>query len=159
MVRTGVILAAGRGTRMGKLTADRPKPLLTVRGQSLIERIVRGFAAAGITRAAIVTGYRGEQIEAALGDGRSFGMELAYCRQERAEGTARALLLAQPLIEPGPFALSWGDVLVPPSFYGEIVGAFAAEPSAVRLAVNAIDDPWRGAAVYVDASWRVTKLE
>lgn len=159
MIRTAVILAAGRGTRMGALTADRPKPLLTVRGQSLIERIVRGFASAGITRAAIVTGYLGEQIETVLGDGRDYGVELVYCRQERADGTAQALRLAQPLVGPGAFALSWGDVLVAPSFYGEIVTAFAAEPSAVRLAVNAVDDPWRGAAVYVDASWRVTKLD
>lgn len=159
MVRAAVILAAGRGTRMGALTATCPKPLLTVRGRSLIERIVRGFAAAGITRVAIVTGYLGEQIETALGDGRQLGIELVYRRQERAEGTARALLLAQPLIGTGAFALSWGDVLVPPTFYAELVQAFAAQPSAVRLAVNAIDDPWRGAAVYVDASGRVTKLE
>lgn len=159
MLRTAVILAAGRGTRMGALTAARPKPLLTVRGQSLIERIVRGFAAAGITRAVIVTGYLGAQIEAALGDGRHLGVELAYCRQDRAEGTARALLLAQPLIGPGAFALSWSDVLVAPSFYAEILAAFASHPCAVSVAVNDIDDPWRGAAVYVDDAWRVTKLE
>jgi dTDP-glucose pyrophosphorylase len=144
---------------MGALTADLPKPLLTVRGQSLIERILRGFGAAGITRAVIVTGYRGEQIEAALGDGRDCGLEIVYCCQEKAEGTARALLLAQPLIGAGPFALSWGDVLVTPTFYPELLSAFAAQPCALCLAVNEIDDPWRGAAVYVDDLWRVTKLE
>ena len=159
MVPTAVILAAGRGTRMGALTADRPKPLLTVGGQSLLERIVRGFAAAGVTRAVVVTGYRGEQIEAALGDGRGQGVEIAYCRQEKAEGTARALLLAQPLIGAGPFALSWGDVLVTPTFYAELLSVFAAQPCSLCLAVNEIDDPWRGAAVYVDGEWRVTKLE
>lgn len=159
MVRTAVILAAGRGTRMGALTADRPKPLLTVGGQSLIERILRGFGAAGITRAVIVTGYRGEQIEAALGDGRDRAMEIVYCRQEKAEGTARALLLAQPLIGNGPFALSWGDVLVAPAFYSELLSAFVTQPCALCLAVNEMDDPWRGAAVYVDDVWHVTKLE
>ena len=159
MVRTAVILAAGRGTRMGALTAARPKPLLTVQGQSLIERIVRGLATAGITRAVIVTGYLGEQIEAALGDGRDLGVALHYCRQERPEGTARALLLAQSLLGSDPFALSWGDVLVSPGFYRELVSNFATRPCAVCLAVNEMDDPWRGAAVYVDDQWRVTKLE
>lgn len=144
---------------MGALTADRPKPLLTVGGRSLIERILTGFAGARITRAVVVTGYRGEQIEAALGDGSAVGLEIAYCRQERAEGTARALLLAQSLVGSGAFALSWGDVLVTPTFYGELLSAFGAQPSAVRLAVNEIDDPWRGAAVYVDDEWRVEKLE
>jgi NDP-sugar pyrophosphorylase family protein len=159
MVRAAIILAAGRGTRMGALTQARPKPLLTVRGQSLIERIVQGFATAGITRAVVVTGYLGEQIEAALGNGRRWGVDLGYLRQERAEGTARALLLAQPLLPPEPFALSWGDVLVGPEFYAEMLSAFASRPCAAQLAVNETDDPWRGAAVYTDDDWRVTKLE
>jgi NDP-sugar pyrophosphorylase family protein len=144
---------------MGALTATRPKPLLPVRGCALIEHVVGGLRAAGIGRAVIVTGYRGEQIEAALGDGERLGVELVYCRQERAEGTARALLLARAHLGPEPFALSWGDVLVTQGFYAELLSAFAARPCAVRLAVNEIDDPWRGAAVYVDAAWRVTKLE
>jgi NDP-sugar pyrophosphorylase family protein len=159
MVTTAVILAAGRGTRMGALTAARPKPLLTVRGQALIERIVRGFAAAGVTRAVIVTGYLGEQIERAMGDGRDLGIALRYCRQERPEGTARALQLAQPLLGSDAFALSWGDVLVAPAFYPELLSSFAVRPAAVCLAVNEMDDPWRGAAVYVDDHWRVTKLD
>jgi NDP-sugar pyrophosphorylase family protein len=144
---------------MGALTATRPKPLLTVQGRSLIERIVRGFAAAGVTRAVIVTGYLGEQIESALGDGRDLAVALHYCRQERPEGTARALLLAQPFLGSDPFALSWGDVLVSPAFYPELITSFAARPCAVCLAVNETDDPWRGAAVYVDDEWRVTRLE
>lgn len=144
---------------MGALTAHRPKPLLTVHGRSLIERVVRGFASAGVRRAVIVTGYLGEQIETALGDGSQLGVELTYCRQERAEGTARALLLTQSHIGAGPFALSWGDVLVDPEFYARIVASFVAQPCAVSLAVNDMDDPWAGAAVYVDATWRVTQLE
>jgi dTDP-glucose pyrophosphorylase len=157
-MRTAVILAAGRGTRMGALTAERPKPLLGVDNRPLIEHILLGFRAAGIERAVVVTGYRGEQIEAALGDGGRLGVAIAYVRQEQASGTARALLLAQPHVSDETFALSWGDVLVSPSFYRQIVGGFSA-PCELQLAVNEVDDPWRGAAVYVDAAWRVTRLE
>lgn len=157
-MRTAVILAAGRGTRMGALTAQRPKPLLSVGGRPLIEHILLGFRAAGIERAVVVTGYRGEQIEAALGDGAHLGMAIAYARQEEANGTARALLQVQPHLRDETFALSWGDVVVDSSFYREMVGAFAAT-FEVQLAVNEVDDPWRGAAVYVGADWRVTRLE
>jgi NDP-sugar pyrophosphorylase family protein len=162
-VRGAVILAAGRGTRMGTLTADTPKPLLTVRGRALIEHVLTGLAAAGIERAVVVTGYRGEQIEAALGDGAALGLSLTYVRQERAEGTARALLLTRHLVAPqlvggAAFALSWGDVLVPRVFYRDLLAASAASGADVQLAVNEIDDPWQGAAVYVDADWRVTQL-
>ena len=156
---TAVVLAAGRGTRMGALTASTPKPLLAVAGQPIIAHILSGFAAAGVRRAVVVTGYLGAAIERAVGSGAELGLEIAYCRQERADGTARALLLAAPLLGTDPFALSWGDILVRRAFYAEFIDAFARRPCDAQLAINAVDDPCRGAAVYVDADWRVSRLE
>ena len=158
-MKTAVVMAAGRGTRMGTLTAATPKPLLAVGGRALIEHIVRGLAGAGVERVIIVTGYLGEQIEAAVGAGARFGVRIAYCRQAQAEGTARALLLAEPYVGREPFVLSWGDILVPAAFYREFVAAFEAMPCDGQLAVNETEDPWRGAAVYVDAEWRVCRIE
>ena len=155
---TAVVLAAGRGVRMGALTASTPKPLLQVAGRSIIEHVLSGFAAARVRRAVVVTGYLGDRIEAALGDGARLGMQIAYCRQGRADGTARALLLAEPLIGPDPFALSWGDILVPSAFYARFLVQFARQPCDAQLAVNEVDDPWRGAAVYVGADWRVERV-
>lgn len=154
-----VVLAAGRGTRMGALTASTPKPLLAVAGRPLIEHVLGGFAAAGVRRAVVVTGYLGDAVEAALGDGARLGLRIDYCRQRRADGTARALLLAAPLLEAEPFALSWGDILVPRPFYAEFLAAFAQRPCDAQLAVNPVDDPWRGGAVYVDGEWRVQRVE
>lgn len=156
---TAVVLAAGRGTRMGALTTATPKPLLAVAGRPLIEHVLGGFAAAGIRRAIVVVGYLGDAIETALGDGSRIGLAIEYCRQERADGTAHALLLTAPQLERQPFALSWGDILVAQAFYGEFLAAFARRPCDAQLAVNAVDDPWRGAAVYVDEDGRVTRLE
>lgn len=158
-IDTAVVLAAGRGTRMGALTAATPKPLLAVAGQPIIARVLRGLARGGVRQAVVVTGYLGEQIEAALGDGHALGLSLTYRRQERPDGTARALLLAADLIAGAPFAVSWGDILVPTAFYGELLAAWAERPCDAQLAVNAVDDPWRGAAVYVDADWRVERIE
>jgi dTDP-glucose pyrophosphorylase len=154
-----VVLAAGRGSRMGALTAATPKPLLPVSGRPLIAHGLAGLAAAGVRRAVVVTGYLGAQLEAALGDGAALGLSLAYCRQDRQDGTARALLLAAPLLDAAPFVVCWSDILVAASFYRQFVAAFTARPCDAQLAVNAVDDPWRGAAVYVDADGRVTRLE
>ncbi len=156
---TAVVLAAGRGTRMGALTALTPKPLLTVNGTPLINRVLGGLAAAGVRRAVVVIGYLGEQIEAALGDGAALGLALTYRRQEVADGTARALLLAADAVGDVPCLVSWGDILVPRAFYREFCAAWAQRACDAQLAVNDVDDPWAGAAVYVDADWRVTRLE
>jgi NDP-sugar pyrophosphorylase family protein len=158
-IDTAVVLAAGRGSRMGALTAATPKPLLTVAGQPMVARVLAGLARAGVRRAVVVTGYLAEQVEAALGDGHALGLELAFRRQAQPDGTARALLLAAPLLGDAPFAICWGDILVPSAFYATFLDAWTARPCAAQLAVNAVDDPWRGAAVYVDDDWRVQRVE
>ncbi len=66
-METAVVLAAGRGTRMGALTADTPKPLLEVGGRPILERILLGLRAARIERVIVVTGHLGDRIEEAFG--------------------------------------------------------------------------------------------
>lgn len=159
IIDTAVVLAAGRGTRMGALTAHTPKPLLAVAGEPMIVRVLGGFARGGLRRAVVVTGYLGEQIEDALGDGRALGLSITYRRQERPDGTARAILLAAALLDDAPFVVSWGDILVPTVFYRELLDAYARQPCDALLAVNPVDDPWRGGAVYVGTDWRVHRFE
>ena len=153
-----VILAAGRGTRMGALTEHTPKPLLRMQGRPIIDHIVIGLRTAGVEAAIVITGYRGEQIEAHLGDGSQFGLRCTFRRQERPEGTAKALLLAADVAAHQPFVLSWGDIVIEPQNYAALTSEFARRPCDALLMVNEIDDPWRGAAVYVDAEWRVVQL-
>jgi NDP-sugar pyrophosphorylase family protein len=143
---------------MGSLTATTPKPLLCVNGQPIIEYILTGLCAAGLSKVVIVTGYRGEQIETRLDDGARLGVHIVYRHQDIAAGTARALLLARDLVADGAFLVSWGDILVDPTEYVGLLAEFRRAPCDAMLTVNAVDDPWRGAAVYVDREWRVTQL-
>lgn len=155
-VRRAVILAAGRGARLGSLTAETPKPLLSVGGEPMLHRILGGLARGGIEEAAIVTGHLGEQIEAATGDGARWGMAIRYYRQTTLDGTARALSLAREFTAGERFFLGWGDIVVGVDNYARVL-ELATEAEAV-LAVNEVDDPASGGAVYVDASGRVTRL-
>ncbi len=143
---------------MGPLTATVPKPLLPLRGRPIIEHILLGLRAADVREIVVVTGYRGEQIEAQLGDGRRLDLHVTYRRQVQAEGTARAALLAADAAPPAPFLLSWGDIVIEPEQYAAVRDAYRRTPCDALLSVNATDDPWRGAAVYVDDDWRVTSL-
>lgn len=60
-VRSAIILAAGRGERLGELWPDRPKGFLSVGGRTLIERSLDSLRERGIEKTLIVAGYRGEE--------------------------------------------------------------------------------------------------
>jgi choline kinase len=66
--KRAVILAAGNGTRMGRLTADRPKAMLDVDGVPLIDRHLDALAACGIHDVTIVVGYQQQRLRDHLGD-------------------------------------------------------------------------------------------
>ena len=61
-----IILSAGQGSRLGHLTDDRPKCLIEFAGKTLLDRQLDALAANGVEQAVVVTGFRDDQIEAAL---------------------------------------------------------------------------------------------
>lgn len=108
--RTAVLLAGGLGSRLGPLTAVIPKPLVPIGRESIAEILLTQLGHHGIGRVLVSTGYLAHLIEAVLGDGSRFGLELQYCREERPLGTVGPLwLLADRL--PDQFLLLNGDVL------------------------------------------------
>lgn len=93
-----VVPAAGEGTRLRPLTEDRPKPLVEVAGEPLLAHVLRSLRPLEPEAAVVVVGRMGDRVVERFGD-RFEGLELAYVRQERPEGLARAVLEAEPLVE------------------------------------------------------------
>jgi NDP-sugar pyrophosphorylase family protein len=157
MLDQALILAAGKGTRMGSLTEQRPKPLLQAAGAPILQHVLRGIASVGVRRAVVVIGHLGEQIERCFGTGVGVGLDITYCRQEQQTGTARAALLAREHLSDAPFLMSFGDILCAWGNYRKLLAEFRASPCDALLGLNPVDDPWEGAAVYRDGD-RVTQL-
>ena len=91
-----MILAAGRGERMRPLTLDRPKPLLRVGDEALIEHHLRALAAAGFHEVIVNLSWLGARIRSALGDGSRYGIDVHYSEEgpeplETGGGIFRAL--------------------------------------------------------------------
>ncbi len=152
-----LILAAGRGTRLGPLTADRPKPMLPIHGVPMLERIMGGIAQeAGITEFVLVTGYRADVIEAHFADGARWGWRVQYAHQETPRGVGDAVHCARVLLSDGPFLMTYGDILLDPLNYRRFVQAWDAH---TLIGLNWVEDPWRGAAVYLNADGSITRIE
>lgn len=108
----GMILAAGLGQRMRPLTDHMPKPLLPVAGKPLIVWHLEALRAASITEVVINTAYLGHMLEAALGDGRRFGLRIHWSHEPAGKPleTAGGIVQALPLLGHEPFMLVNGDV-------------------------------------------------
>lgn len=105
-----MILAAGLGERLKPLTLSTPKPLLKAAGKPLIQYHVENLAAAGVTEIVVNTCWLGEQIQAFLGDGSAFGVEIAWSEEESPLETGGGICNALPLLGDAPFLVINGDI-------------------------------------------------
>lgn len=103
-----VILAAGKGTRMGELTKDVPKPLLKIGQYNLIEQKIKSLPDQ-VDEVILVIGYLGDVIKEYFGDSH-MGKKISYVWQPEKQGTGHALFAAQDLIA-GKFLVMMGDDL------------------------------------------------
>ena len=105
----GVILAAGKGTRMRPFSEHWPKPLLPVLGKPLMAYQLEMMAAMGITSVVVVIGHLGHEVVRTLGDGSAYGVKIQYVEQEETLGIAHAVSRLEPYVD-RPFFLFLGDI-------------------------------------------------
>ena len=124
-----VILAAGRGSRLGHLGADRPKCLVEFAGKRLIERQIAALRRGGVEEIGVVRGYRAEMIDLP---------GLTYFANERWAETNMVMSLAAAAawLRSGPAIVSYGDIF----YRSELVRGLAGAPG--RLVIS-YDRDWR----------------
>jgi len=105
-----VVMAGGRGARLHPLTERTPKPMLTVAGRPILERIVLHLVGAGIRRIFLAIHYMGSTIEAHFADGADFGCRIDYLREDAPLGSGGALSLL-PAGSADPLLVMNGDLI------------------------------------------------
>lgn len=148
------ILAGGLGTRLGAAAGDLPKAMVPVAGRPFIEHVLDLLASEGADRIVICRGNRGEAIEEGLGDGRRFGLRIAYSDEgPEPIGTAQALRGALPLLGDA-FLVLYGDTYLQVD-YGAVAAAHERSGMPALMTVLRNDGRWgESNAVFVDG--RVT---
>jgi D-glycero-D-manno-heptose 1,7-bisphosphate phosphatase len=109
LIEQAVFLVGGRGTRLGALTAGKPKPLLEIAGAPFLDRLIENVARFGVRRILLLAGYLGEQIQARYRCwGELRGLDIACVVEQEPAGTGGALLGAADDLDP-EFLLCNGD--------------------------------------------------
>lgn len=104
------VLAGGLGTRLARELGDLPKPLAPLAGRPFLEHQLAWLASHGLDDVVLCVGHGADQVEASLGDGRRWGMQLRYSREPEPLGTGGALALAAAWVR-GPALVLNGDTL------------------------------------------------
>jgi UDP-N-acetylglucosamine diphosphorylase / glucose-1-phosphate thymidylyltransferase / UDP-N-acetylgalactosamine diphosphorylase / glucosamine-1-phosphate N-acetyltransferase / galactosamine-1-phosphate N-acetyltransferase len=144
-----VILAAGKGTRMGDLTANLPKPMLRVWDKPVLEHIVLGLRdKTGIRDFFIIIGWQGHVIRDYFGDGSKWGARITYGEQVVQDGTGKAPEIAKEWIGQDRFLMMYGDILLlAPSDYQLLADSFKEDGV---IALKDGQDLTKGGAVVLD---------
>lgn len=116
-VRTAVIPAAGRGTRLGRLTRAIPKELLPLGDRPTLDIVVDELIGAGIDRIVLVTrpdktGLNDYVTDVLRPEARARGIELETCLQTAGPGNGGAILSAATRVHDESFLVLWGDEVV-----------------------------------------------
>jgi 1L-myo-inositol 1-phosphate cytidylyltransferase len=129
-----LIVAAGMGGRLRQ--RGQSKPLVPVNGVRLLERVIARARSAGVERFFVVSGYRGEELRAALDafSGRESIPIVHISNDEWQRGNGVSVLKARPFLD-GPFLLTMCDHLVDPDILRDLM-ASTLEPDTVTLAVD-----------------------
>jgi D,D-heptose 1,7-bisphosphate phosphatase len=153
MVKQVVILAGGRGTRLGTLALDRPKALVEIAGRRMIEHQIEVARRFGVERILMLTGHLGDILANWLGDGSRYGLAISYQRETTTLGTAGALKSAEHLLDEH-FFVFYGDIIFDLDL--SRIAAFHASHNAVAtLVIHPNDHPQDSDVVEVDSRDRI----
>lgn len=143
-------MAAGEGSRLRPLTARWPKPVLPIDGRPVIATLLRELAAAGCTRAFVVTGHLAEQVEELVGDGSGFGLEVRTVRQPSVLGSADVVLRGLAAGAEPPFLVAAADTVFAAGAVGRFLERGARTAGALGYRRDPSPDPPHRFAVRIE---------
>src|SRR4051794_23873592 len=165
----GLILAGGAGTRLRPLTHTSAKQLVPIANKPILFYVVEQIADAGIKDVGVIVGDTAAEIEAALGDGSRFGIEVTYIHQADPLGLAHCVLLAREFLGDDDFVMYLGDNMLQHDLRS-IVDCFEAkrEPRlydegrdrrpVAQILLARVDEPCQFGVAELDRNGRVVRL-
>lgn len=128
-----LILAGGTGSRLRPITYSMAKQLVPVANKPVIEFGIESIAAAGVKQFGIIVGDTAAAVEAAVGDGSRWGIEITYIPQSAPLGLAHAVKTAQEFLGDDDFIMYLGDNLIKSSVAGLVREFESHRPAAIIL--------------------------
>ena len=161
MIRSAILLAAGRGKRQRPYTDRTPKPLLPVDGRPTLDYVLEAVKRAGIERVCLVTNHLEEQIRDYIGDGARWNMQATFAHQNELRGNGDALLsVPQEWIPCESIMVVATDYLLEENSLLELIETHQKLGADITMSLKECprEELSARSSVEVDADWRVIKI-
>lgn len=150
-------MAGGEGSRLRPVTSGRPKPLVPICNEPIMEHIVRLLAKHGYTDVVATLHYLAHEIQAYFGDGSDFGVAMHYSVEDTPLGTAGSVKQAEYLLKDDTFLIISGDALTD----CDLTAALAfhrAKGSLATMILTRVQNPLDFGVVITDEEHRITRF-
>jgi NDP-sugar pyrophosphorylase family protein len=161
MIRSAILLAAGRGKRQRPYTDDTPKPLLPVHGRPTLDFVLTAVKHARVERVCLVTNHLEDKIIEYVGDGSRWKLNVAFAHQEHLDGTAGALMsVPGGWTDDEPFMAIATDYILGENSLSELVAVHERNHADITMSLKRcpIEDLVARSSVEIDAVWRVRRI-
>jgi glucose-1-phosphate thymidylyltransferase len=160
VIRRGIILAGGSGTRLYPITQSISKQLLPVYDKPMIYYPLSTLMLAGIREVLVInTPHEQALFQALLGDGAQWGMQIRYAVQPSPDGLAQAYLIGRDFVAGEPSCLILGDNIFYGHGFSEQLQGAAAHTHGATVFGYWVRDPERYGVAEFDAGGKVVGLE
>ena len=149
-----VIMAGGKGTRVASVNSSVPKPMLPVCGKPVLLHQIECLKRQGVTKITLAIGHLGQQIVEFFQDGRQFGVQIDYIKEEEPLGTAGALYYLKGRIT-DDFLLINGDLIFDVDVH-RLMDFHKKANADVTLLTHPNDHPYDSGIILAEKSGQVT---
>jgi glucose-1-phosphate thymidylyltransferase len=161
MIKSAVLLAAGRGKRQRPYTDETPKPLLPFNGRATLDYVLTAVRYAGIDRVCIVTHHLEEKIFDFVGDGSKWNLSMTFAHQNELLGNGDALLsVPHDWIRNEPVMIVATDYILEGNVLSDLVKAYKQNNAEIIVSLKECpaEELSARSSVDVDSNWRVRRI-